>query len=111
MDRVLFGELECIRVPYSKALRKHVEKRISDWISAQQFPEYPKGLSFHVVLEKEGAGHTISCQVTVSSRNGSWLGHSWGRTPEDALSQALARMKPAAMTRIPARPILQPQIA
>ena len=92
MNRIFFGDLECTRVPYSKALRRHVEKRISEWITHRNFPEYPKGLSYRVSLEREGDGHTIGCAVEIKSRQETWIGHSWGRTPEDALAQTLARM-------------------
>ena len=93
MSLMLFGELDCNRVPYTKALRRHVEKKIEEWLISKNLAFGPDQVTFRAVLTREGVGHTVECELTLASRDLWWSGYGLGRSPEDSVAKALSRMR------------------
>lgn len=94
MDRFLIGHLTCRRIPESRALRKHVEHRITEWLDKRYTTGAPRRSEYHVVFDRIGAGHEIQCEIELTIASVIWRGCEIGPSPEESLAQAMLRLRP-----------------
>lgn len=80
----------------SRAVRKIVERSISDWVArhAGAFAGAPDGghPRYRAFLQREGDGHLVTCQVEVFDGRRSWSGARMGQGIQQALADCLAHM-------------------
>jgi hypothetical protein len=93
MDRILIGQVSFRRVPESRAHRKHVERRIADWLDRRYPRGAPRQSEYRVVFERLGVGHDIGCETELTIGMSIWRGSDIGPTPEEALARAMFRLR------------------
>jgi hypothetical protein len=93
MERILIGQISCRRVPESRALRKHVERRVAEWLDQRYPTGAPRQSEYRVVFERIGVGHDISCETELTIGMSIWRGSDIGPTPEAALARAMLRLR------------------
>jgi hypothetical protein len=69
----------CREVPNSRTVRSFVEKRVSHWLRGHGYDD--SSSRYQVILDREGGGHLIFCQVEVlveakEGKQERWIG-SW----------------------------------
>jgi hypothetical protein len=93
------------RLPSSKGIRSFIEKRLQGWFyrtysevdspEANGAPAPPATLpSFHVMFERHGDGHMVSCWVEVRVAGQIWRSSRIGPGIQQAFIQALQHLVP-----------------
>ena len=94
-EKVISGKIQTRDVPNSRALRRFIERQVTNWI-ALKFRELSKiRASYLVEFRREGAGHTFDCQVEINLGNQKWVGHHYEGGLHQALIQCLNQMIPS----------------
>ncbi len=94
----LEGEVRWYHVARSRAVRRILERSIARWLELHQLVAGPGGEGhipsprYRAVLQREGDGHNIYCQIEVTAGNESWVGSRVGTGLQQALADCLAHM-------------------
>jgi hypothetical protein len=105
MESHLQGEVRWYHVARSRAVRRILERSIARWMEVHQLFVQPRrdgggndgsdgasGPQYRAVLQREGDGHFVHCQIEVLAGNQSWSGSRVGSGIQQALADCLAHM-------------------
>lgn len=97
METRLQGEVRWYHVARSRAVRRILERGIARWMELHQLvtgpqPEGDSAPRYRAVLQREGDGHYVHCQIEVVAGNESWTGSRVGAGIQQALADCLAHM-------------------
>jgi hypothetical protein len=82
----------CREIPNSRTVRSFIEKRVGEWLRKRGYDE--QASRYHVILDREGGGHLVSCHIEVVSGAERWTGDWAGSGLHQALLKALNHMIP-----------------
>lgn len=97
------GEIKWYEVSRSRAVRKIVERSVARWVALHRLSGgASEQARFRAVLQKEGEGHLVHCQIEVSMGPKVWSASRYGQGLQQALSDCLAHMTPSIAQMRPA---------
>jgi hypothetical protein len=98
MESHLQGEVRWYHVARSRAVRRILERSIARWMEVHQLEPRARGEGeaagpqYRAILQREGDGHFIHCQIEVLAGDRSWTGSRVGSGLQQALADCLAHM-------------------
>jgi hypothetical protein len=98
MESHLQGEVRWYHVARSRAVRRILERSIARWMELHHLTE-PR---YRAVLQREGEGHFVHCQIEVTGGGQAWTGSRVGSGLQQALAECLAHMTPRSLQALPA---------
>ena len=98
----LTGEVRWYHVARSRAVRRILERAIERWLELHgQAGSWATGGAsegepprYRAVLQREGEGHFVHCQIEVMANGEYWTGSRVGSGIQQALVECLAHMTP-----------------
>ena len=86
--KFLFGRLSCHGTSNSAALRRLLQKKLSERLESLFGSSWPRGLSYRAVLIREPGIRIYSCRAEVIRRADCWTSIGTGFSPEEAITHA-----------------------
>ena len=96
MDQIQFGirgEIRWYHVTKSRALRKVIERAVARWAEVQGIAG--RVSQYRAVLQREGDGHLVHCQIEVIEGPRRWIGSWVGEGIQQAALECLTHMTPS----------------
>ncbi|MGK5084717.1 hypothetical protein WDW37_15595 [Bdellovibrionota bacterium FG-1] len=87
----LYGEISWHHISRSRGIRKMIEKGISRWGAIQD--NGTSSLWYRAMLDREGDGHWVHCQIAVEDGARTWFGSTAGLSIQQAVAECLTHMR------------------
>lgn len=92
-----------------RVLLRSIERQVEKWIEREQSLLFlPKHAEYRVEVEKEDTDPFFGCSLKIRIGSREWRSHEGGKTIQEAVSQALKRLRsPSELSIIPRGVVLK----
>ena len=92
MESRLRSQIVCNRLSRSKTIRCFARKQMDRWITQHLTTVGPAEAHYLVVLQREGEGHHVNCQIEIKQGRHRWSGNWYGSGLHQAVLECLAHL-------------------